>query len=100
MAQARFPMRRIRETLCLKFAVRASNRQIAAATGVSRSTVYECLRRAREAGLCWPLPLTSDEAALLGRLYRRAHWFHLRVPREWSSTDSRAVAACLGLRIN
>ncbi len=71
MAQARLSMRKIRETLRLKFEVGVSDRQIAAAIGVSRSTVQECLRRAREAGLGWPLPPTLDEAALLGRLYPR-----------------------------
>jgi len=64
-------MRKIRETLRLKFEVGVSDRQIAAAIGVSRSTVQECLRRAREAGLGWPLPPALDEAALLGRLYPR-----------------------------
>ena len=44
-------MRKIRETLRLKFEVGVSDRHIAAAIGVSRSTVQECLRRAREAGL-------------------------------------------------
>ena len=49
MAQARFSMRKIRETLRLKFEVGVSDPQIAAAIGVSRSTVQECLRRARGA---------------------------------------------------
>ena len=48
-----------------------SDRRIAAAIGSARSTVQECLRRAREAGLDWPLVEELDEAALQARLYRR-----------------------------
>src|SRR5690606_5680153 len=36
------------------------------------STVQECLRRARAAGLTWPLPDELNEEALHARLYRRA----------------------------
>ena len=64
-------MRKIRETLRLKFEVGVSDRQIAAVVGVSRSTVQECIRRAREAELGWPLPPELDEAALLTLLYPR-----------------------------
>ena len=64
-------MRKIREALRLKFDAGLSDREIAVAVGMSRSTVQECLRRAREAGLNWPLPEALDEAALLSRLYRR-----------------------------
>ena len=64
-------MRKIREVLRLKFEAGLSDRQIARAIGSARSTVQECLRRAREAGLVWPLPATLDEATLHERLYRR-----------------------------
>lgn len=70
MAQARLPVRKIREVLRLK-AAGHGDRRIAAAVGSSRSTVQECLRRAREAGLVWPLDETLDEQALHERLYRR-----------------------------
>ncbi len=49
-------MRKIREVLRLKFDADLSDREIARATGAARSTVRECLRRAKEAGLTWPLP--------------------------------------------
>jgi transposase len=62
-------VRKIREVLRLK-AEGFSDRQIGAAIGSARSTVQECLRRAREAGLSWPLPL--EEAALHAQLYRRS----------------------------
>ena len=51
MAQARLSVRKIREVLRLKAEARLSDREIAAATGSARSTVQECLRRARAAGL-------------------------------------------------
>ena len=71
MAQARLSMRKIREVLRLKFEVGLSDQQIAHAVGASRSTVQECLRRCREAGIGWPLPAELDGAALIARLYRR-----------------------------
>ena len=71
MGQARLPVRKIREVLRLK-AEGFSDRQIAMAIGSARSTVQECIRRARQAGLCWPLPVELDEPALHAQLYRRA----------------------------
>lgn len=44
-------MRKIREVLRLKSEARLSDRQIAAVLGSARSTVQECLKRARTAGL-------------------------------------------------
>ena len=70
MAQARLPVRKIREVLRLK-AEQRSNRQIAAAIGCARSTVQDCLRRCSEAGLTWPLPPELDEETLYARLYCR-----------------------------
>jgi transposase len=64
-------MRKIREVLRLKFDANVSDRQIARAIGSARSTVRECLRRCKEAGLTWPLPAELDEAALQEKLYRR-----------------------------
>jgi transposase len=64
-------MRKIREVLRLKFEARLSDSQIAQAIGSARSTVQECLRRSRAAGLTWPLAPELDEASLHGRLYRR-----------------------------
>jgi IS30 family transposase len=56
-------VRKIREVLRLK-AEGVSDRQIGIAIGSARSTVQECLRRAREAGVSWPLPPHLDETAL------------------------------------
>jgi transposase len=70
VGQARLPVRKIREVLRLK-AEGFSDRQIAAAIGSARSTVQECARRARDAGVTWPLPPPMDEAALHAMLYQR-----------------------------
>jgi transposase len=71
VGQERLPVRKIREVLRLK-AEGFSDRQIAAAIGSARSTVQECVRRARDAGITWPLGPALDEAALHERMYRRA----------------------------
>jgi hypothetical protein len=72
VAQLRVPVRKIREVLRLR-AAEVSDRQVAMAIGSARSTVQECVRRAREPGLAWPLAdeLDLDEGALQRRLYRR-----------------------------
>ena len=64
-------MRKIREVLRLKYEAGLSDRDIAHAIGSARSTVQECLRRTRGAGLSWPLAAELDEAALHERLYQR-----------------------------
>lgn len=63
-------MRKIREVLRLKFEAGLGDRKIAQAMGSARSTVQECLRRCKAAGLGWPLPEGIDEAQLHARLYR------------------------------
>jgi transposase len=61
VAQKRLSMRKIRETLRLKNERGLSNRQIARSLKVSHSTVADYLRRAREAGLSWPIDEELDE---------------------------------------
>jgi transposase len=61
-------MHKIRDVLRLK-AAGLSKRQIAASVGIGPTAVGECLRRAREAGLPWPLPDDLDEPTLEARLY-------------------------------
>src|SRR3990172_5913950 len=63
-------MRTTREILRLKWACHRSNREIAQSCGTARSTVADCLRRATDAGLTWPLPPELDDATLAARLYR------------------------------
>src|ERR1700722_14201211 len=61
-------MRKIRDVLRLS-AAGMSKRKIAASLGVSATAAGECLRRARHAGLGWPLPEGVTEEALELRLY-------------------------------
>ena len=68
MAQSRLPMRKIRDVLRLS-AAGLSKRQIAASLGIGPTAAGACLRRAREAGLGWPLPDDLDDDALERRLY-------------------------------
>ena len=68
MAQQRLPMRKIRDVLRLK-AAGMSKRKIAAALGIGATAAGECLRRAREAGVGWPLPDDMTDAGLEARLY-------------------------------
>jgi transposase len=72
MAQARLPMRKIKEVLRLRYEHGISQRQIAASCGIAQSTVIEYLRRAQAAGLGWPLPGDLSEAALEDRLFHNA----------------------------
>jgi transposase len=62
-------MRKVREVLRLKWANGFSERNIARSCDMARSTVAEYLRRARAAGLAWPLPEGLDDASLERRLF-------------------------------
>lgn len=65
-------MRKTKEILRLAQESGLSNRQIARSLNVSATTVGECLRRAREAGITWPLPEGMDDEALEKALYGEA----------------------------
>ena len=68
MAGARLPMRQIREILRLH-ARGLSKRKIAASLDIGATAAGECIRRARRAGLAWPLPDSVDDVILELRLY-------------------------------
>jgi transposase len=61
-------MRKIHDVLRLS-AAGMSKRKIAASLGVSATAAGECIRRARRAGLGWPLPEGLTEETLELRLY-------------------------------
>jgi len=63
-------MRKVREILRLRWGVGLSQRQTARSLSISSSAVCECIRRAREAGLSWPLSSELDDVELETRLYR------------------------------
>ena len=62
-------MRHLREILRLKHEGRLSHRAIASACSVGVGTVSEYTRRAREAGLGWPLPEDLVDEVLEARLF-------------------------------
>ena len=65
-------MRQVKEVLRLKWACGLSDRQIAHSLRISRPTVADYVRRAKDAGLSWPLPEDQGEDALERRLFARA----------------------------
>src|ERR1700681_5023941 len=68
MPGPRLPMRKIHDVL--RFSAGAmSKRKRAASLGVSATAAGECIRRARRAGLGWPLPEGLTDEALEDRLY-------------------------------
>ena len=69
MPRKRLSMRKIRDVLRLKYGLGRSHREIAAILRISHSTVGSYVRRAREAGVSWPLPDELDDARLEAALY-------------------------------
>jgi transposase len=65
----RLSMRKITEVLRLKWSCNRSNRVIANSICVSTSTVSDCVRRAKRAGLSWPLAGNLDDEQLEQMLY-------------------------------
>src|SRR5262245_52428980 len=68
MPGPRLPMRKIRDLLRLS-AAGMSKRKIAGSLGVSATAAGECIRRARRAGLSWPLPEGMTDGALERQLF-------------------------------
>src|SRR5437868_11211174 len=68
MPGERLPMRKIRDVLRLR-AGGMSKRMIAASLSVGVTTAGETIRRARRAGLSWPLPEELSDEALERLLY-------------------------------
>lgn len=69
MPYERLSMRKTREILRLSWSLKRSQREVARSVNAARSTVAECLRRAKMAGLGWPLPEDLDDRALEELLY-------------------------------
>ena len=68
MPGERLPMRKIIDVLRLR-AEGLSKRKIAASLSIGATSAGECVRRAKRAGLSWPLPENLDEEALERLLY-------------------------------
>ena len=65
-------MRRIREVLRQRWECGLSERTVATSCSVARSTVAKYVKRAREAGLSWPLPADLTDEELERRLFAAA----------------------------
>ena len=70
-AKRRLTMRAIRHILRLH-ASGASDRSIGRSVGAARSTVQDTLKRAKAAGLTWPLPADLTDTLLEQRLFARS----------------------------
>ena len=70
MTQERVSMRKTKEVLRLYYDLEAFLwRQVARSCNIAPSTVREYLRKAEQAGIRWPLPDETDDAALEARLF-------------------------------
>jgi len=93
MPKQRLPMRKVRDVLRLR-AGGMSKRKIAASLSIGATAAGDCIRRARRAGLSWPLPEDLSDEALERILYP---------PPQVSATDRRSrpdwpmiIASCVG----
>jgi transposase len=69
MPNKRLSMRKIRQILKLRFERGLGIRAIALSISASPSTVFECLTRAKAAGISWPLAPDLDDRSLENKLY-------------------------------
>ena len=81
-------MRKIHSTLRLFFEAGLSIRAIARTLRVSPSTVGDYIRRAKVAGLSWPLPEGSEQAPVVVPVQPIRGW---RVPPPRSDATGHAV---------
>lgn len=94
-------MRKIREVLRLKHAQRLSQRAVASAVGIARSTVAEYLERAAQAELTWQEADKLSDAEVEERLFRHVGWNEpqARAPVNfsWVHMELRRVGVTLQL---
>ena len=69
--KARIVMRKLREILRLHFESRLSNRQIADALRISKTSAFNTLNRFKESEISWPIPEDMPETELEARIYRK-----------------------------
>ena len=72
MAKDRLSMRKIKEVLRLHFEQGLRPQAIAESIGAGKATVWRLLRRAKGAGISWPVPEEVPETELESRLYRQS----------------------------
>jgi transposase len=99
MPQERLPMRKIRDVLRLS-ANGLSKRKIAASLGLSATAAGDCIRRAQEAGIAWPLAAELTDAALERLLYRSAAPVEKRRPQpDWATIHRELKRAGVTLQL-
>jgi len=69
MSARRVSVRKIREMLRLLWECGLSQRQVAGCCGIGKTTVVECVARARRSGLDWSTAAALSDEELEGRLY-------------------------------
>jgi len=69
MAAERVSMRKTKEILRLHFEMGLTKRQTGRSCNLSHSTVCDYVRRAKAAGIGWPLPEGMDDATLAAKLF-------------------------------
>ena len=101
MSQERLSVRKISETLRLKWVCGLSNRAIGRSCQISHSTVSEYLKRAEAAGLKWPLPEGLDEDSLYSRLFpeKVADKQAVRVLPDWEKVRKELKKRNVTLRL-
>jgi transposase len=92
-------MRKTRDVLRLS-ANGLSKRQIAVSLGLSATAAGDCIRRAREAGVAWPLAAELTDAALERLLYRSASLVEKRRPEpDWAMVHRELKRAGVTLQL-
>ena len=72
MSRPHISMRKVRDVLRLRFGEGRSLRQVASSLQIPFTTVADHVKRAKAAGLGWPLPEDMDDGALEARLFAAA----------------------------
>jgi len=101
MSQERLSVRKINETLRLKWVCGLSNRAIGRSCQISHSTVSEYLKRAEAARLKWPLPEGLDEDSLYRLLFpeKVADKQAVRVLPDWEKVRKELKKRNVTLRL-
>jgi hypothetical protein len=89
-------MRKIREVLRLRWEQGLSHRQIATSCRIGQTSSREYVRRAHDAGLCWPLPEDLTDGELERRLFpppQRSHRPNARYQTGTTFTANSAARA-------
>src|SRR5271165_5053204 len=89
MPRPHIAMRKIRDVLRLRHGEQLSIRQVGRSLRLPHTTVADCLRRATQAKLSWPLPEDLGDEELEARLYGPARQAGAERPLpDWKRIDN------------